>query len=51
MMLKSFNGQYFRPHQIIPLFLMQLGGKIVTIKVEVVDSPLEFNLLLCQIWI
>jgi hypothetical protein len=29
---------------------MQLGGKIVCIEVEVVDTPLNYNLLLGRIW-
>jgi hypothetical protein len=36
-LLSAFDSQSFRPHGIIPSFLMQLGGKTVCVKVEVVD--------------
>jgi hypothetical protein len=49
-MLKNFDGHSFRPHVIITSFLIQLGGKIVTVQVEVVDAPLDYNLLLCHSW-
>jgi hypothetical protein len=45
-LLTAFNGRSFRPHGIIPSFPMQLGGKTVCIEVEVVDAPLDYNLLL-----
>jgi hypothetical protein len=42
----AFDGRSFQPHGIIPSFPVQLGGKIVCVEVEVVDAPLEYNLLL-----
>jgi len=45
-LLTTFNGRSFRPHGIIPSFPVQLGGKTVCIKVEVVDVPLNYNLIL-----
>ena len=41
-MLTYFNGRSFRKHRI----KVQLGGKTVVIEVEVVDAPLDYNLLL-----
>jgi hypothetical protein len=45
-LLTIFNGQYFRPHGIIPSFPVQLEGKIMCVEVEVVDAPLDYNILL-----
>jgi hypothetical protein len=49
-LLTSFDGHSFRPHGIIPSFPMQLGGKTVCVEVEVVDAPLDYNLLLGRSW-
>jgi hypothetical protein len=49
-MLTSFDGHSFRPHGIFPAFLVQLGGKTVVVEVEVVDVPLDYNLLLGCNW-
>jgi hypothetical protein len=45
-LLTAFDGCYFRPHGIIPYFPVQLGGKTMCVEVEVVDVPLDDNLLL-----
>jgi hypothetical protein len=47
-LLTTFDGLYFIPHGIIPSFPMQLEGRIVCVKVEVVDVPLDYNILLGQ---
>ena len=39
-MLTAFDGRSFWPHGILPSLEFQLGGKTVTIEVEVVDAPL-----------
>jgi hypothetical protein len=44
-LLIAFNGHSFRPHGIIPSFPVQLGGKSMCVEVEVVDAPLDYNLL------
>jgi hypothetical protein len=49
-LLMEFDGRSFRPHGIIPSFPVQLGGKTMCVKVEVVDAPLDYNLLLGRIW-
>ena len=45
-MLTTFDGRSFQLHGILPSLEVQLGGKTVSIKVEVVDAPLDYNLLL-----
>jgi hypothetical protein len=50
MLLIVFDGQYFIPHGIIPSFPVQLEGETVCVEVEVVDVPLDYNILLGQSW-
>jgi hypothetical protein len=50
MMLHSFDGRGFHPHGILQSLPIQLGGKTVTVDVEVVDAPLNYNLLLGRSW-
>ena len=45
-MLTAFGGRSFRSHDILPSLKVYLGGKTVAIKVEVVDVPLDYNILL-----
>jgi hypothetical protein len=49
-MLTAFDGRSFRPHGILPTFLIQLGSKIVEVEVEVVYAPLDYNILLGHNW-
>ena len=49
-MLTTFDGRSFRPHGILPSLEVQLGWKTVAIEVEVVDVPLDYNLLLGRNW-
>jgi hypothetical protein len=49
-MLNTFDGRYFLPHGILLAFPIQLGGKTVDVDVEVVDAPLDYNLLLGKNW-
>ena len=49
-LLTAFDGHSFRPHGIIPSFSVQLGGKTMCIEEEVVDAPLDYNLLLGWGW-
>ena len=44
-MLNAFDGISFRLHGIVPSLEVQLGGMTVTIEVEVVDAPLDYNIL------
>jgi hypothetical protein len=49
-LLIAFDNHSFQPHGIIPSFHVQLRGKTMCVKVEVVDAPLEYNLLLGRSW-
>jgi hypothetical protein len=49
-MLTAFDGHSFSPHGILPTFPVHLGGKTVEVDVEVVDAPLDYNLLLGHNW-
>jgi hypothetical protein len=49
-LLTAFDGRSFRPHGIIPSFPMKLGGKTMCVEVEVVDAPIDYNLLLGRSW-
>ena len=49
-MLTAFDGRSFRLHDILPSLKVRLGGKTVAIEVELVDAPLDYNLLLGQNW-
>jgi hypothetical protein len=49
-MLTTFDSHSFCPHGILPSFSVQLGGKMVEVEVEVVDVPLDYNLLLGRNW-
>ena len=48
--LKAFDRWGFQPHGLILALAVNLGGKIVSIQVEVVDAPLDYNLLLGRNW-
>jgi hypothetical protein len=50
MMLRTFNGKGFHRHEILQSLPIQLGGKTVIVNVEVVDDPLDYNLLLGRSW-
>ena len=45
-LLTAFDGRSFHPHGILPTFEIKLAGKVVSIEVELIDAPLEYNLLL-----
>jgi hypothetical protein len=49
-MLHAFDGRGFHPHELLQSLAVQLGGKTVTVDVEVVDAPLNYNLLLGRSW-
>ena len=44
--LKAFDGHVFSPHGILTTFTIDLGGKTIIVEVEVVNAPLDYNLLL-----
>jgi hypothetical protein len=49
-MLRAFNGRGFHPHGLLQSLPIQLGGKMVTVDIEVVDAPLDYKLLLGRSW-
>ena len=48
--LKAFGGWGFQPHGLISALVVDLGGKTISIQVEVVDTLLDYNLLLGRNW-
>ena len=50
-MLTAFDGRSFRLHDILPSLKVHLGGNTIAIEVEVVDAPLDYNILLGRNWI
>ena len=49
-MLTTFYGRSFQPHGILPSLKVHFGEKTIAIEVEVVDAPLDYNLLLGRNW-
>jgi hypothetical protein len=49
-LLKSFDGHMFNTHGIIITLPIKLGGKIVSVSMEVLNTPLEYNFLLGCTW-
>jgi len=49
-LLTSFEKHLFIPHKLISSFPFHLGGKFVSIEVEVVDALLNYNILLGRSW-
>jgi hypothetical protein len=48
--LKAFDGHGFQPHGLLQYFVVTLKGKTVSVDIEVVDVPLDYNLLLGHSW-
>ena len=46
MTLKAFDGHGFQSYGLLPSLQVDIGGKSVSIHIEVVDAPLYYNLLL-----
>ena len=49
-MLKALDAHTFKPHKIILAFPITLKGKTVEIEIEVIDAPVDYNLLLGRSW-
>jgi hypothetical protein len=49
--LKAFNGIGFKPYSVLPSLFITLEGKSVNVEVEILDAPLDYNLLLGCSWI
>ena len=48
--LKAFDGRGFHPYGILQDLPKEVEGKTVNLDVEVVDAPLDYNLLLGHNW-
>ena len=48
--LKDFNGCEFPPYGLLPSLQIELGRKSFSIHFQVVDAPLDYNLLLGRNW-
>ena len=48
--LKSFDERGFQLHGLMPTLSVELGGKIVSIHMEFVDTPFFYNILLGRNW-
>lgn len=48
--LKAFDGHMFKPHEILTPLPVEIGGKTITIDAEVIDAPLDYNILLGRTW-
>ena len=48
--LKAFDSRGFKPYGILNSFPVELGGKTMSIDIEFVDAPLDYNLLLDHSW-
>ena len=49
-LLIGFDGRSFHLHGIFPNFEIKLAGKAVSIEVEMIDAPLDYNFLLGRSW-
>ena len=50
LLFKAFDGCGFQPYGLLPAIHVELRGKLVSIHIEVVDAPLDYNLLLGHNW-
>jgi len=49
--IKYFDGHTYTPCGILSNLQIELGGKVVIVEVEVVDRPLDYNILLGRPWV
>ena len=49
-LLTAFDGRSFHSHGILLDFEIKLAGKEVSVEVEVIDAPLDYNFLLGRSW-
>jgi hypothetical protein len=47
---KEFDRHVFKPHGILTTLPIEIGGKTISIDTEVIDAPLDYNLLLGCTW-
>ena len=51
MTLKAFDGRTYKHCGVVNNLHVELGGKIVNFDIEVVDGPLDYNILLGGPWV
>ena len=49
-MLKTFDGVYFTPYGILCNLPIEFVGKTMDVEVEVIDAPLDYNMILGWSW-
>jgi hypothetical protein len=49
--LKSYDGRGFKPFGVLTALPVELEGNTIPVEVEVVNAPLNYNLLLGRSWI
>ena len=49
-LLKAFYDHTFHTHYIIPVLPIELSGKNIFVEFEMIDAPLEYNLLIYWSW-
>ena len=49
--LKAFDDRTYTPCRILSNLQIELGGKTITVEVEVVVRPLDYNILLGRPWV
>lgn len=49
--LKFFDGRTYKPCGILNSLQVKLGGKILLVEVEVIDRPLDYNILVGHTWV
>ena len=49
--LKAFDGRTYMTFGILSNLQIELGGKLVTVDIEVVDGILDYNVLLGRPWV
>ena len=49
--LKAFDSHTYTPCGILSNLQMDLGGKTILVEGEVVDRPLDYNILLGRPWV
>ena len=50
-MVKDFDGRTYMPFGILSNLQIELGSKTITVKLEVIDGPLGYNIFLGRSWV
>lgn len=49
--LKEFDGHTLHAHGIISAVPIEIVGKAISIKVKVIDAPIDYNFILGNHWL